>query len=452
MPLSPLTFHSLPADGATAYSGERLVNLMARRVQSGVSPIILAGRSGLVEHVTLADLTDQARALTTMGGSLYAVYEGRVWRVTGGVATQVGTIPDGPTGIAAGDRQIALVAGGNYYVCDGASTTQYTPGALTSATDVAFMDGFFIILGSDGNRDDALQLSAVDDGTTFDALQFAFAEYNADAGVALLRDHSRLYVFGTETVQPFYNSGDANFAFLPDTAAIAEHGCGNGQTVAKADSAVFWVRPDGAVVRFDGVNPQIISPAEIKEALADSTITGGFTFSDRGSEIYAITRENDTTWCYDIALQQWHERTAGVNYEPWLAQNSVTLGGVQYFACGNGKIATASERVYTDFGEVLSVEATSAPVENFGKWFSVAHVHLAIRGGESDIDRTPQVMLQTSEDGQAWSYEDWRPLGLIGQHERAADWGGLGSFEGRAQIRVRITDPVPRDIYGVSYE
>jgi len=76
---------------------------------------------------------------------------------------------------------------------------------------------------------------------------------------------------------------------------------------------------------------------------------------------------------------------------------------------------------------------------------------VSIRGGTGGIGRTPQAMLQTSRDGLNWGVEKWRDVGDKGEYNRFAEWFGLGAFR-RFQIRIRITDPIPRDIYGVEYE
>ena len=202
-------------------SGERQVNYA--RPATGTSPIILAARSGLVEH---RDLTGaEVRAVETMGGSLYAVTDGSVYKITDVGAVNVGGVPDGVTDTAASDTQLAIVAGGRYFVCDGTSTTEYTAGALTTVVGVEVMDGFFIPIGSSGGRLDAIQISDLDDATTFNALDFAFAEESPDALVGVIRDHGELYLFGEKTVQVFYNSGASDFPFIPNKGALIEQGC-----------------------------------------------------------------------------------------------------------------------------------------------------------------------------------------------------------------------------------
>lgn len=446
--LQPLVFQSKPGESATAYSGERLINLFSRPA-TGVSQLVLIGRSGMVEYANLGT-SDPVRAMTTMGGNIYAASGGFVWKYDGSTRTRMGALPDGATSAAANYTQAAFVVDGRYFLTDGTTLTEYTPGVLTSAYDVAEKDGYFVLVGSDGNRDDAVQVSNLNDGTSFDALDFAFAEENADAAVAVVRDHSQFYVLGTETMQPFYNIGGADFPFAPNVNGIVEHGCKTKLSVATADNAIFWVRVDGAVMRYAGASPEVISPAEIWEAIKTSTITAALTFTDRGAEFYAICRENDTTLVYDMVTGLWHERAYGLEYEPWKGLQSTTLAGVEYIGTTDGRIATLDADRFTDFGNVMLAEAVSQPVEQMGNRFSVSKVHMNIRGNGT-IDRSSKAMLQTSRDGLKWGVEKERRLGLSGQYWLRAAWHGLGMFR-RFQVRLRITDNVPRDIYGVSYE
>lgn len=440
MQLLPFARQSRPL--APDYSGERLVNYFARPTD-GVSPLALLSRGGLVQVV---DLGAPVRAQVYMGGNHYAVAGGAVWKIVGGVATSVGTVADGVTGIAASTSEIAIVAGGNYYVCDGAATTQYTPGALTSARDVAVMDGYFLVIGDSGGRSDALQISGLDDGTTFNALEFAFAEKDPDGLANIIEDHDRLWLIGSRTIQVFYNSGNAQFPFEPVPGAVVEHGA-IAWTTAQADNMVYWVRPDGIVLRGSGAAPQIISTPEVKAALEASTVTGGFYFTEAGHEFYAITRTGATSFVYDIATGLWHERSTGLDYGAWDAVGAVKINGQTYFGCAGGKIATASRDVFTDFGAVLMGEVSSAPVQAGADLFRVSRLHVNMGAGTVDIGRTPQVALEVSKDGRTWSSERWRDLPTLGKYYQRATWHALGQFR-RANFRLSVTDPVPRDITG----
>lgn len=444
MPLVPLATQSRP--GSEAYSGERLVNYFARQTD-GVAPLVLLSRGGLVQFVNLGA---RVRALTSMGGSLYAVADATVWKITGGVASNVGTVTDGPTEIAASSSQVAIAVGGVYYVCDGSTTSSYSTGALTSVSGVAFIDGYFVLIGSSGGRADALTVSSLDNGTTFNALDFAFAEESPDALVAVLRDKDQLWLFGTDTVQLFYNAGAADFPFQPISGAILEHGC-QARTAAKGANLVYWVKPNGTVMAATGADPQAISTPEIKQALSGATILRAFCFHERGHEFYAVVRETGTSLVYDMTTGLWAERSSGLDDGPWLAECSTLLDGTDYLGCAAGQVATMSDTTYTDFGSVMIGEVVTQPIQQGADRFGIQRLHVDFSGGSVDIGRTPQVVMQTSRDGRTWGAERWRDLADLGDYYKRAAWHGLGQFR-RLNARFRITDEVPRDLIGGQFE
>jgi len=441
--LSILARQSKP--GSYAYSGERLVNYFLRP-SDGATPGVLLGRGGMVSSANTGTLSP-VRAAVTLGGIIYACSGGKVWRITGGTATEVGTVTDGETYMAANRSQIGIVVGGRYYVCGGASTTLVSPGAVDTPVCVVESDGYMVVIGRGAGLGDILQVSALDDATTFKADQFATAEYRADDLIGAIVDHGQIHLFGTETVETWYNNGDVDFPFAPNRAALIEHGCVNGRTVAKADNAVYWVAPDGKVLRNFGGSPQVISTPEVKDALSGSTVTGGFTFSERGHEFYAVTRADKTTLVFDMVTQLWHERAKGIDYDPWAALCQVRLDGVDYFGCDNGQLATLSETAYQDFGGYLLGEFETPLQMTQAELFRVSRIHIDVDSGTGGLGRQPKCMLQVSNDGATWGRERWRDLADLGHYGQRAAWHALGQFR-RGKIRFRVTDPVKRDVIG----
>lgn len=437
---TPIATQSRP--GSDAYSGERLVNYFARPA-SGLSPAVLLARGGLSQHVAV---TGRVRAIIAAHGAIYAAAGGRLYRISGTTATDLGAITDGVTTMAANASQLAIVAGGVYYVWNGTTLSSPSLGPLTNPTSVATMNSYFIVSGTSAGRGDAIAWSAPDNPASFDGLDFAFAEAQPDAVVGLIADHNELWLFGQTTIQPFYVS-DGEQVFLPNQGALIEHGC-QAATMAKADNAVFWVTPQGKVARSFGSGPQWISTPEVQDEIARSTVTGGFTFSERGHEFYAVTLQGKPSLVFDITTSLWHERSSGLAFAGWDAECAVLDGGTWYFGC-DGRVATASDTVYSDFGDVMACEVVSPLQANTGELFRVSRLHVDFSGGLVGIGRTPEAMLQTSRDGRNWGREMWRPLSELGFYKRRSVWSALGQFR-QGSIRVRVTDPVPRDLIGVA--
>lgn len=445
MPLLPLALQSRPGLDNRAYSGERLFNYFARPTEGGVSPATLMARGGLVQHVALGG---PVRAVTSMGGALYAIANGKVWKIVAGVATSVGTVSDGVTRVAVSASEIAIVVGRGYYICDGSTTTAYPTGSITDPVGVTFMDGYFIVAGSSAGRGDAITVSGLDNGTTFDTLDFAFAEESPDAIVSIRRDHSRVWLFGERTVQVFYNSGNVDFPFQPVPGALIEHGAQQ-YSDAAADNMVYWVRPDGTVLRSGGDAPQIISTPEVRAEIG--TVTAAFSFTERGHEFYAVCQADKPTLVFDMVTGLWHERVSGLSYAPWKATDAYQFEGTAYYACTGGQVATADPSTHTDFGDVLINEVITSPIQRGARRFTIARLHVEMSDGTTDIGRTAKVMMQTSRDGATWGFEDWADLAGKGAFYKRAVWHALGQFR-KAQFRLRVTDAVARDIYGGEFE
>lgn len=383
--LVPFARQSKASTDALGYSGERLVNWFLRPTD-GLSTGALMSRSGLVEEATGIG---PVRAMISFNSALFVVGSSGVFRFSGSVLTQMTgvPIPDGIVNLAASEAELAIVAGGRYFICDGATVTEHTTGSVTDCTGVAFQDGYFLVIGSNGTRSDALTISGLRDGKTFNALDFVFAESGPDGLRGIVADHGEVWLFGSESIEVFYNSGDADFPFERNRSALVERGCLNGAVIAKEDNAVFWVGPDRVVYRSGGGTPQVISTREIEETLKSVTaenIECGFTFSDRGHKFYAICVEGKPTLCFDLTTGFWSERSSGVDIGEWLCTDAAVSGGIQYLGTSDGRIVTQDAAKYTDAGALFRNEAVSIPIEQQGQQFSIAKIHMNVAMGSED--------------------------------------------------------------------
>lgn len=476
MPLMPFARQSKPGTEVAGYSGERLINYFIRP-SDGVSPGVLLGRSGLVPQFTIGA---PVVAMTEVNGVLYAVAGGDLWRMTT-AAVSLGSVGmDESASIAAGSGQVAVVSGGKYYLWDGTTLGEFATGAVDTPKAVTYQDGYFVVVGTGNSRDDLLTISALDNGRLFDGLDYIVAESNPDGLLAVISDHGQVVAFGPSSVEMFYNSGAAAFPFEPNRSAMITRGVSNPKTIAQEDSAIFWVGPDNVVYRYSGGTPQVISTREIEEALASTPAASALVFADRGHKFYCIRREQGASLTYDLTTGGWAERQTGDG--PWIGNCAALSAGKQYIGTTTGKVCTFGQSVFTDDGLDFYCEAVSAPVVQSGAVFNVARVYLMIGQGDiampnetttsemydgegaiiqdglgnailiqTEEEPNGRVMLQTSKDGRVWSTAKWRPLGKLGEFGKRVMWHGLGQFR-RFQVRIKITDPVRRDIFGVSYE
>lgn len=511
------------------YSGERILNYFLRPGNSAF-PGVLIGRSGLEKVAEPADVTaaggGRIRAMIEGNGVAYIAANGALYRLEGTKVTQIGLIADDVnTKMAVSGPQVAVVARGGYYVSDGLGVTPVVAGAITKATSVAFIDGYFIVSGTANGRDDAIQFSALDDGASFDALSVAFAENLPDPITDLVASHNQLWLVGARTIEIWYNAGAGLVPFVPNRGSIIERGGLTG-TIATEDNGAFWVGEDRRVYRSQGVSPQVISTREIEKQIRTAGDLRGFMADDKGHKFYVLRRSDRPALAYDLTTGLWSEFSTGAAEGPWVATCSAYIDGVMHYGTETGLIARMSETAYTDLGDILKAQAVSLPIVR-ADHFKVRRVILEIETGTTDwladwwaqvnapyptqgtsdvtelgarvvheegddlaagdiagrgvtasaasstatvetaprhvaftapagyprqIDQNrPQVVLQVSKDGRNWGPEKWRPLGASGDYGLRARWSGLGAYR-HFQVRVTITDPVARDIYGVSYD
>lgn len=435
--------------GGRPYSAERLVNYFFRP-GDGLSPGTLWGASGLTE---IADLgSGPVRAIVEHAGMMAVASEGHLWTVTtGGAMTDLGAVADGETRLASNGDEIAMVVGGSYRLWNGTSLLSPTTGALTSVDGVVFQDGYFVLSGATATREDVISITGLYDGATISALDVATAEFGPDDLIGMISDHGELWLFGARSIEIWYNSGSADFPFRRNAGGIIEHGCADAATIQKEDNAVFWVGSEGVVYRASSVSPQVISTRAVEERIRAGTVNGGIVYMDRGHKFYAVRMAGEPALCYDMTTGLWCERSSSALDGAWVARCSVRIGQDWYVGGSDGKIYRIDQDAYTDGSRVLKAVAQAAPVDKGERYFPVRRLTARMQTGTTDIGREPKVSLQVSRDGRVWGNEKFRDMGSLGNFTRDISWNGLGAYT-QFHARLSVSDPVPRDIYGVTYD
>lgn len=441
MPLIPFARQSRPG----AHSGERLLNYFLNPTD-GATSAATWGRTGVLEY---ADTLSGVHDFAELGTDLFAITTSKVWKITTGTPVDIGTMLGGDdVRVAASGTEIAIITGGRYYVCDGSTTTEYSTGVITAPVDVAFLKGYFVVIGSDGQRDDAMAISALDDATTFDALDYVYAESSPDALVAVTADHGEIWLHGGKTTEVYYNSGNATFPFEP-TNSWLQVGCANGKTVAQADNSVFWVGDGNIVYRASGAAPQVISTREIEDLIGTLTIDQGFIYFDRGHVFYVLHATVGPSPAYNLTTGLWCEFSTGADHDAWIVRSAYWFNGRQYLGTTTGKVGTSSG--YSDDGAVIRAEMVTMAIVKDGNIFPISKIHLNVDTGRTDFDRTPKIALEMSRDGSTFTAAKWRDLAGIGNYMKRATWYGLGAARWQ-QAKIWITDEVKRDIIGGVYQ
>jgi hypothetical protein len=373
----------------------------------------------------------------------------------------------GPVSIADNGTQIFFACNPDGYIYNETTNVfaQITDPDFAGAVTVAYLDGYFVF---NQPNSQIIWVSQLLDGTSVDPLDFASAEGSPDGVVGLISDHRELWVFGTDSVEVWYDSGAADFPLQRIQGAFNEIGCVSAYTIAKMDNGLFWLGTDargqGIVYRANGYTGQRISTHAIEYAIAQyGNISDAiaYTYQQEGHAFYVLIFPSaNATWVYDVATQAWHERAGWDNGEFTRHRSNCQCnfgGNIIVGDFENGNIYTLDLDVYADNGGVQkwlrSWRALPSGTNNLKR---TAHHSLQLNcesgvGLNDGQGSDPQVMLRWSDDGgHTWSNEHWSPMGKIGAYYQRVFWRRLGMT---LKLRDRVyevsgTDPVKVAIMG----
>ena len=455
-------------------ANNRMVNLFPEAVpegSGGKEAGFLSRCPGLSLLQTVG--TGPIRALwahQTNGSDFYVVSGSSVYKLTGVNATPtlLGTVTGtGPVSIADNGTQIFFACNPDGYIYNESTnvfakiTDPDFPGAVT----VQYLDGYFVFNEPDSQL---LWITALLDGTSIDPLDFASAEGSPDGIVAVAVTHRELWVFGTDSVEVWYDAGTADFPLARISGAFNEIGCVAPYSVAKLDNTLYWLGTDargqGIVYKANGYTGARVSTHAIEYAIQSySTISDAvaYTYQQDGHAFYVISFPTaGKTWCYDVATNLWHER-AGFSNGQFTRHRSncqCNFGGTiivgDYL---DGRIYSFDLDVYADDDQVQrylrSWRAIPAGQNNLNR--TAQHsLQLDCESGvglNTGQGSDPQVLLRWSDDGgHTWSNEHARSLGAIGATGQRVIWRRLGMT---LKLRDRVyevsgTDPTKIAIVG----
>lgn len=446
----------------------RMVNIFPEVVpEGGQEPAFLQRAPGLSLLATLGD--GPVRGLWTFGSYGYAVSGTTLYKINSSwVATAKGTVTGtGPVSMSDNGTQLFIAANGPSYIYNATTDVfaQITDPDFPGAVTVGYLDGYFVFNEPNSQKIWVTQLL---DGLSVDPLDFASAEGSPDGLVSLIVDHREAWLFGTNSVEVWYDAGLADFPLQRIQGAFNEIGCIAPYSVAKLDNGIFWLGADargrGIVYRANGYTGTRVSTHAVEwhiQDYANMADAVAYTYQQDGHSFYVLNFPSaNTTWVYDVATNAWHERAGFVAGEFTRHRSNCQMSFNNEIVVGdfeNGNIYAFDLDVYADNGSIQ-------------KWLRSWR---ALPTGQNNLKRTsqhtlqlncetgvginlgqgsdPQVMLRWSDDGgHTWSSEHWSNMGKIGEYYRRVFWRKLGMT---MKLRDRVyevsgTDPVKIAIMG----
>jgi hypothetical protein len=369
----------------------RMVNLFPEVIpEGGKEPAFLNRAPGLAFLQTVG--VGPIRGLwahQTNGTDFFVVSGTEVYKLTSTTATPVklGDVSGtGPVSIADNGTQLFFACNGPSYIYNEVTNVfqQITDIDFPGAKTVGYLDGYFVFTEPNSQR---IWVTSLLEGTQIDPLDFASAEGSPDGLVAVNVNNREAWLFGTDSVEVWYDAGLADFPLTRIQGAFSEVGCVASYSVAKLDNSLFWLGTDargqGIIYRTVGYNAQRVSTHAIEYAIAqyaDISTAVAYTYQQEGHAFYVLSFA-EATWVFDVATTAWHERAgfeAG-EFTRHRANTQCNFGGTTIVGdYENGNIYALDLDTYADNGEIQ-------------KWLRSWR---AIPPGQNNLKRTAHHALQ----------------------------------------------------------
>lgn len=468
---SPILGHQYVTRSINA-ADNRMVNLYPESIDEGGKDAAWLTRApGLRKLATIG--TGPIRGMWQYGNYGYVVSGSELYKLdTSWVATLIGTVAGtGAVSMSDNGTQLFIACNPEGYIYNASTGAfgQITDPDFPGAVTVGYLDGYFVFIEPNSQKVWVTQLL---DGTVIDPLDFASAEGSPDNLVSSIIDHREVWLFGTNSVEVWYDAGLSDFPLSRLQGGFNEIGCEATYSVAKLDNSVFWLGSDargrGIVYRANGYTGQRISNHAVEWAIQQyDTLSDAvaYTYQQEGHAFYVLNFPSaNTTWVYDVATSGWHERCGFENGSfvrhrgqcQMSFNNEIVIGDYE-----DGRIYAFDVTVYADDGLpqkwLRSWRALPTGANNLKR---TAHHSLQVDcesgvGIVSGQGSDPQMILRWSDNaGHTWSNEHWAAMGAIGTYGTRVIWRRLGMTR---KLRDRVyeisgTDPVKIAIMGAELE
>lgn len=396
-------------------------------------------------HTSVYWWETQSIGVAVAGGNVYRVLEdGSYIAITGATLAL-----DTPVSFADYGTALYMAAGGRIVKWTGAVTASYLDDedadAPTNVYHLAVFDTYLLALDADGilwHSDTALP------GTWLG--EYVTAESQPDKSIAMMVGWEEVAVFGTQTIQSFYNSGAADGPIESINGSTLEVGVIARHSVCKLDNAYFFLDNERRVQRLRGRQNQVVSEQIHAELNTIGRVDDarGFPLTCDGETYYCIVFPTDGIgWAYDYKRDDW-TRFADFDTGEYVTPN---IHSAAYCKTWHKHIAGSSDgRVYlvsTAYNTPRMELRIRVGFDTF-RWKFCNTLKMKIKRGYGTSSAT--LLVSYRDNGKAiWSNEKSADLGLL-EHDQECfiTFRRLGRYRER-EWRVVITDNVPMLLIGV---
>lgn len=392
------------------------------------------------------------RGMATFIDELYKVTGDRLLKIDSmGIATDLGRITGFNRCIFANDgTNLIITTGGKGYQLTGTALTEITDGDFQNANSVTYLNQQMIFDGNGGK----FQTADVGDPDSIQPNNFATAESSPDDTIRVFAFRERVYIFGTKSVETWYNSGTGNPPFARVSGGTMNVGLGAIHSVDATDDFCYFLGDDRRVYRFSSHQPQNITSIAVShqfDLIETSDAVGGIVRIE-GQSFYVITFPGgNKTFVFNESSSMWFNISTGASEDRYIGEAYQEVYGKRLIADkASGGVFELDLDTYTDNGQVKIQERIFGPMNGDGLGITaerllMSWVDLTMQMGVGIITgqgENPQLLVSASFDGgKTFSLEGDILLGRQGDGRLKARWDHTESFYD-CFIKIRCSDPV----------
>lgn len=370
-----------------------------------------------------------------------------------GVATLIGTIPGTGRCVLEEDGVNLIVATGESkpFQYNGTTLAQGTDVDLPDASTVTFINRRVVY---DGNGGDIV-FADLDSPLTVNSLNVAIAESKPDNTLAVKAYSSQVFVFGGESIEPWYPTGSGSPPYQVVSNIIEEVGIRAVGSIAVNKDFLYFLGSDLIPYRISGLTLQAIGNPAIGQSIrkySNSDDAFGLTFTFDNLRFYLLSfPAGNETWLFNEQSGAWTNLSFGVNGDQHLISGYEFIYNKHLVADRrSGKIYELDFDKFTDNGDVIQRRRDTINIngKTFGKPGArvfMDRLEIEVETGVSTITGSGSdavIMMEYSDDnGRSFSSIRQQKIGKQGEYLTKVEWFGLGVFYDRI-FRFTMQDPV----------
>ncbi len=459
LPLTTKPYQDVSAVANSVASEEYINGIMVPRDNGGY---ILKRRPGLELFKDIGSSASidglywwesKSLLIVVSGGDIYKITDSSGTLVDlGGVSLSTGVRVTFAEASSSGTDYLFMCNGGQIAYTDGTNTAAFLSDgdAPTNCTHVSFIDQYLV---ANDTNNDKFYYSAVGDPFSWSNLDFASAESSFDISKALMVKDRNIVIFGSASVEFWYNDGITPFTRRNDI--FIDDGTLSAYSAADTPKGIFFLNNNREVKLItrsgqlvekavsDPIKSQLQALTSTSDAYADHYTVGGKGF-------YVLSFPTDeVTWVYDYQNDYWAKwyYWEDSDYARYLGNNYAYAAGFNFHLVGNyndDKIYKVSFDYYDDAGTLMKWLRRSGFVDHGLTNVRKMNVKTTfrIKSGHTITDNAmPYYMYRRNNDYRGWSNEHLLPAQKLGNNYPLARAFRQGIYE-IMQHEISCTDAI----------